>query len=130
MGPPTHVVHCHCAMCRRAAGAPVVTFAGFAAERVRFTKGKPKIYRSSSLARRGFCARCGGAMTFQYDARPEQLSFNAGCFDEPGRLKPSHHLYAENMIAWLHMDDGLPRYRGEGGTSPRPKPRRRARRRS
>jgi hypothetical protein len=42
-GEPTGSSHCHCEMCRRASGAPVVTFIGFAKDDVTWKKGAPKI---------------------------------------------------------------------------------------
>jgi hypothetical protein len=110
-GKVTGVSHCHCTMCRRASGAPVVTFAGFPVESVRITKGRPKIYRSSKSARRWFCAKCGSQLYFQYDAHPERIGFNVGCFDHPESFRPQRHIHTRTMIPWLHMKDGLPRAR-------------------
>ncbi len=59
---------CHCRMCQRAHGAPVSAWAAFPAAAVRFTKGEPKYYKSSSIAERGFCANCGSSLTTRYFA--------------------------------------------------------------
>ncbi|MBM3540868.1 MAG: GFA family protein [Alphaproteobacteria bacterium] len=112
-GPLGPVSHCHCTMCRKASGAPVVTFTRVGMSEFAFTKGKPKEYRSSKGGRRGFCAKCGSQLCFMYDAKPDSIGLNVGCFDEPERLKPVRHIYSETMIPWLHMDDGLPRLRNE-----------------
>mgnify|MGYP006415050635 FL=1 len=117
-GEPVNSSHCHCDMCRRASGAPVVTFIGFPIEAVAWTKGGPKIYKSSSFATRGFCPDCGSQLTFQFDKRPERISFNVGCLDDPEMAQPTRHLYAQEAISWMKMEDGLPRYEdGSGGGS-------------
>ena len=117
-GEPVNSSHCHCDMCRRASGAPVVTFIGFPIEAVAWTKGGPKIYKSSSFAPRGFCPDCGSQLTFQFDKRPERISFNVGCLDDPEMAHPTRHLYAQEAISWMKMEDGLPRYEdGSGGGS-------------
>ena len=110
-GAPLYVSHCHCTMCRKASGAPVVTFAGFPADRVTFTKGKPAHYRSSKVARRGLCAKCGSQLYFQFDAHRERMGLNVGCFDHPEAFKPQRHIFTSTMIPWLKMKDGLPRER-------------------
>ena len=112
-GPLAPAAHCHCTMCRKASGAPVVTFTRVGLNEFAFTKGKPKEYRSSKTGRRGFCATCGSQLYFMYDAKPDSIGINVGCFDEPERLTPVRHIYSETMIPWLHMDDGLPRLRSE-----------------
>jgi hypothetical protein len=114
-GEPTGSSHCHCEMCRRASGAPVVTFIGFAKDDVTWKKGAPKIYKSSSFASRGFCPDCGSQLTFQFDKRPEDISFNVGCLDDPELAHPTRHLFAQETISWMKMDDGLPRQEGGSG---------------
>ena len=58
---PEEVLHhalCHCADCRRHAGAPMVAWAMVPAGELRVT-GQPKVYRSSEHGRRHFCGACG-----------------------------------------------------------------------
>ncbi len=107
--------HCHCDMCRRASGAPVVTFIGFKVDDTTQTKGAPKIYKSSAFAARGFCPDCGSQLTFQFDKHPERVSFNVGCLDNPELAQPTRHLFAQEAISWMKMDDGLPHQEGGSG---------------
>lgn len=113
-GTPIYVAHCHCGMCRKASGAPVVTFARFPLGGFAFTKGKPKTYRSSRKNRRGFCAKCGAQLCFIAGDKPESIGLNVGCLDAPEKLTPTSHIYADTMIPWLHMRDGLPRHKDHG----------------
>ncbi len=108
-GEPTRVLHCHCSMCRKAAGAPMVTFVGCAAEQLTYTKGAPTVFRSSAHAARGFCKDCGSALTFAFDAHPEGISVTAGTLDDPGAVVPSLHVHEADRIGWLQIEDGLPR---------------------
>ena len=117
-GVPAGVAHCHCSACRKAAGAPFVTFARFPIERIAFTKGKPKWRRSSAKARRGSCAKCGSQLAFQFFAHPERMSLAVGCFDRPERVKPERHIFVESKLPWLVITDGLPRHR-RGYVAPR-----------
>jgi hypothetical protein len=113
-GVPLHVSHCHCTMCRRASGAPVVTFTRFPLEGFALTKGKPKEYRSSPKNRRGFCGKCGGQIYFKAGDKPDSIGLNVGCFDRPETLTPTRHIYVGTMIPWMHMRDGLPRHKDHG----------------
>ena len=58
-GPVEAGAHCHCVMCRRAAGAPVVTWITAPVDRFNLTRGELKTYRSSEHGERRFCAACG-----------------------------------------------------------------------
>lgn len=110
-GRPLRVNYCHCGQCRRHAGAPVAAFATFASEAVRFTKGTPRLFRSSSFAQRGFCPDCGTPLTWQADAEPQSIDLGIGTFDDASALLPQEHLWVESAVPWLHIDDALPRYR-------------------
>ena len=110
---PLQVVHCHCGMCQKASGAPFQTWVAFRSADLAFTSGAPAHYQSSEIARRGYCARCGTPLTFQYLNRPEQLSVTVGSLDDPGRVRPERHYWTSRQVAWLKLDDGLPRLQEE-----------------
>jgi hypothetical protein len=109
------VEYCHCGMCRRASGAPVVVWADFPTERVTWLAGQPTWRRSSAGAERGFCAACGTALAFRGDRSPEQVSLSVGSLDDPARLAPQQHIYVAERLPWLAIADDLPRY--ERGTN-------------
>jgi hypothetical protein len=58
-GAPRSADYCHCRMCRRAAGAPVVARLTVANGFFSWTRGEPAVYRSSLDAERFFCRECG-----------------------------------------------------------------------
>ncbi len=50
-------------------------------------------------------------MSFAEAQWPDEVHLFAASFTEPADLKPSVHVYAGEQLPWLHLDDGLPRYR-------------------
>lgn len=104
---------CHCRMCQKAYGNVFGALVSFPADSFRFVSGKPKDYRSSRIATRGFCAACGTPLTFIYDAEPEQVAVTIGSLDHPEIAPPVVHWGVESWVSWLRMDDGLPRLRTE-----------------
>ncbi len=106
---------CHCRICQRAHGAPVSAWAAFPAEAVRFTKGEPKYYKSSSIAERGFCANCGSSLTTRYYApeTSEYVGMKTATLDNPEDFAPTCHLGIESQLPWLDIHDDLPRTRSE-----------------
>jgi hypothetical protein len=57
--PPRKVSICHCRMCQKAAGAPFASLAAIEHGDFAWTRGKPRAFRSSTIAMRDFCADCG-----------------------------------------------------------------------
>jgi len=118
--PPLVVAHCHCAMCRRVSGAPLVTWAVFAADAFVFTQGTPAELRSSPQAMRTYCARCGTPLTFVANERPQMIDVTVGSMDRPEALTPTVHVWTSSRIPWLRCDDDLTRYRSAFGEDPEP----------
>jgi len=88
----SHFHSCHCAMCRRWCGAPMMATH---AEQIRFT-GQEHLrrYDSSSWAERGFCARCGSNLF--YRVKEQDLYFVAtGVFDEQSQFQLNGEIYIE-----------------------------------
>jgi hypothetical protein len=109
-GPPAHVNHCHCRMCRLGSGSPVVTWVTFARDKLEWTKGAPTIRRSSDIAVRGFCSACGTPLLWQGDADAGHIDITAGSLDKPEAIAPQDHLWTESAVPWLNVADDLPRY--------------------
>jgi hypothetical protein len=111
-GRPRHVSHCHCTMCRRAAGAPVVTWAYLPADRLRITRGAFAVYHSSPGVERRFCGRCGSSLFYWSESTPEMVDVAVATLDAPEDFPPSHHNFIGDRIAWLHVDPELIGYEG------------------
>ena len=104
--------YCHCRMCQKNSGAPVVAWATFTASNFAWTAGEPQSYASSAHAKRYFCAACGSYLVFMSDRYPAEVSVNTASFDDPAAFAPLKHIFVQTRIAWFHTDDDLPSYLG------------------
>jgi hypothetical protein len=59
----------------------------------------------------GFCPRCGTSLTFESTRWPDDIHLMVGNFDAPADFVPQCHVFAGERLPWLHVSDGLPRYR-------------------
>jgi hypothetical protein len=73
VGAPEWIANCHCASCRRATGAAMASYAGFATERFAYTAGAPVRFSSSPGVTRSFCGRCGTPLTYEGDRWPGEI---------------------------------------------------------
>jgi hypothetical protein len=111
---PHHAGYCHCRMCQRSAGAPVVAWLTMASDAFAWLKGEPVAYRSSQKAERLFCAACGTQLVFREFAEPDQLDVTLASLDDPESVRPSHHIWTASRIGWFEIADDLPRYPERG----------------
>lgn len=110
--------YCHCRMCQKNSGAPVVAWATFAAKSFSWIAGVPGTYASSSHGERQFCSNCGSYLVFLSAKSRGEVSVNTASFDDPEAFPPQKHIYAQSRIAWFHTDDDLPSHPGSGGAQP------------
>ena len=106
--PPRDADYCHCGMCRRAAGAPVVARLVVAASAFALTSGEPATWRSSATAERLFCPVCGSQLALRDE--PDHLDVALATLDDPAAVIPSCHIWTASRIAWFDIADELPRY--------------------
>lgn len=109
-GTPFHPVICHCRMCRRAAGAPVMAWFSVDRSAFRFTATAPAAYRSSEHATRQFCAQCGTQLTFESDQHSKEIDIASASLDDPEQVPPADHVHDGTRLSWIRVEDGLPRY--------------------
>ena len=122
--PPKWVAHCHCSYCRRAHGAPFVTWAGFGTKQfnVDAEAVQPAWYESSPGARRGFCPRCGSPMLFESTRWPGETHVARALFHDPLNREPSAHVFYESHVSWLNVNDDLPKKVSQGSPDQSPPP--------
>ena len=111
---PDHAGYCHCRMCQRASGAPVVPWLTIASEAFVWTKGEPAAYRSSAKAERLFCGACGTQLVFREFGQSGELDVTLASLDNPAAVRPTHHIWTSSRIAWFDTADDLPRYPEHG----------------
>ena len=107
---PVDTGFCHCRICQRTTGAPVLAYVSFPVAAFTYTAGTPARYASSALGHREFCSRCGTQIAFRQAVGAVTVDVNAGAMDEPGRYPPARHIWCESAIAWLALADALPRH--------------------
>lgn len=109
-GTPSGPSICHCSICRRASGAPMVAWATFPTSDIEWVKGAPRRFKSSSKAERSFCADCGTALTFTFVKTPDRTDVTLASLDRPERITPLDHIFTTTRIPWVRLADGLPTF--------------------
>jgi hypothetical protein len=118
-GEVRNLCYCHCNSCRRASGGLMVAWGTVDRNAFRVMVGALVEYRSSPPVLRGFCAACGGALTYRHEERPGEIDFTLVTLDEPAELAPERHLWVADKLPWVKISDGLPQYpTGSVGTAP------------
>lgn len=103
---------CHCQSCRRASGAPFVAWATSARDHFTVTRGELTFFASSVNVQRGFCAHCGTALTYANTSSPTTLDIALASLDDPDIIAPEFHIWLDDKLSWVSIDDGLPTYPG------------------
>jgi hypothetical protein len=114
--PVADVAHCHCRMCRRAAGAVAVTWFTVPPDAFRLIEGQLRTWRSSAKGQRGFCPHCGCQITFCHDDWPDQLDITLATLDDADVLPAERHIWTESRLSWLSLDPQLPQSPREEGS--------------
>jgi hypothetical protein len=103
---------CHCRMCRRATGGASIAFVGVAVDAVTW-EHEPDWYRSSPIAERPFCARCGTPLGFRFLDGATTMDLTLGSFDDPTGFKPVHNYAIESVLPAWQNSAHLPAIRSE-----------------
>jgi hypothetical protein len=115
---PMRGVICHCSMCRRHSGAPVLAFVHFPATAFTWIGGEPTRFRSSQDAERGFCAKCGSTLSMHEPVIADRVQIVVGSLDEPDRVRIDDHVWTEDSISWFEVSDELPRFKRSSSAVP------------
>jgi hypothetical protein len=104
--PAADICHCHCVDCRRASGAPFVTWASFRLERFKFVKGTPGAYHYGGRIRT-FCRECGTSIGFWREGLGE-YDVTVASLDRPESFVPTDHTWTADQLPWVKLADKLP----------------------
>ena len=105
---------CHCTVCRRAHGAPMVGWFSLREDDLRLT-GELGEVRSSGHAVRRFCRACGTQLLFDDSRCPGEIDVAAATLDDPSLIRPRFHIWTRSQLPWVRLDDGLPAYPERSG---------------
>ncbi len=86
-------------MCRRWTGAAFATLVWFGRSELLWEGEAATLFRSSPIAIRSHCARCGTSLALSYDGR-DDLALSAGSLDDPSRVTPLHNYGVEGELSW------------------------------
>jgi hypothetical protein len=106
---PLNSNYCHCSICRKHTGAPILLGAKFHRDDVR-VEGEWTEWRSSDDGVRCFCGRCGSSLFYRFESMPELLEVMVGVINDARGIDPKFHLFVEQQIPWFNVKDELPRY--------------------
>jgi len=98
---------CHCRMCQRATGGLFSASAGVPLAQFAWTRGEPAVFRSSSVAERGYCHDCGTPLFFRYLAK-DRIDVSIGSLDDPAAAKPVSQVGVESRMPWWRELFDLP----------------------
>ncbi len=106
-GPLGGTLACHCTQCRRQSGHYFAAVGAPRAAVVIVETDDLVWYRSSEIARRGFCRRCGSNLFWDpFEGEVTQVSL--GALDAPTGLKLERHVHVASMGDYYQIADGLP----------------------
>jgi hypothetical protein len=107
---PVDTGYCHCSLCRRSTGAPVLAFASFPVDSFTYVDAEPAIYNSSGRGHREFCSTCGTQICYRDSGAAVTVDVNVGSLDDPQAHPPRCHIHASDRILWFDSADDLPRH--------------------
>ena len=101
-----HVLNCHCSQCMKTHG----NYASYTAcpeENISFINKKTlKWYKSSPIAKRGFCSNCGASMFYKMH-NSKNISISAGMFSNPTNLKTYSNIFTHGKLDYYKLDSRL-----------------------
>jgi hypothetical protein len=91
----------------------MVAWGTFESATFRITDGSPAEVATSPGVTRGHCRRCGTSLTYQHAGRAGEIDVTLATLDDPGRLRPTMHIWVEDKLPWVKIGDDLPQYMRE-----------------
>lgn len=105
-----HHALCHCEDCRRASGAPAVSWGLVPTEGLKIS-GEPKVYASSEHGRRHFCGACGSSLFYTNERIfPGAIDVQTATLDDPAAIPLQAQIQLAESVAWMRDLDALPKF--------------------
>ncbi|MBV4543450.1 GFA family protein [Pseudomonas vlassakiae] len=93
----THISACHCSMCRKWTGGPLLVVD---CSQAPFFEGRaPAVYDSSEWAQRGFCSRCGTHLYYRLKHK-DHYAVPVGLLDGDEAWDFDLQIFVEQKPAW------------------------------
>ena len=113
-GTPVDAGFCHCRLCQRSSGGPVLLWMTLSRDAFQYVKGEPSAYKSSAGGEREFCGNCGTQLTFSSQDSVGTLDITVCSLDHPETVTPEYHIWTVSQLPCVCLSDGLPTYRDAG----------------
>ncbi|WOH35942.1 GFA family protein [Thalassotalea fonticola] len=101
---------CHCRDCQKVTGSPIGVWMDFKTEQITWLKGVITEYQSSTNIFRGFCLKCGSTLSYRNSDQPAYFTLSITSLDDPNIVEPNYHIYTDNQVNWLTIQDDCKRY--------------------
>jgi hypothetical protein len=80
-------------------------------DKVKVTKGRPRIYESSTDGRRHFCGDCGTGIFYTNAVMlPGIIDIQSATYDDPEAVPPRAHIQVAERIRWMERAHELPSF--------------------
>jgi len=109
-GDPINVRICHCRKCQKAMGSPFYARALYD-QRAISVSGDTGRYPSSENLDRVFCKQCGTRL-FSWRRNGTAAGVALAAFDDRNAFAPTEHIWVDEKMHWVTLDDELPQYPG------------------
>jgi hypothetical protein len=106
---PRQTSNCHCLDCRRASGAPFVTWGSVRRHDVEIISGEVRKVRFAGRLR-SFAQCCGTALFFEDHPDCEWLDVTMASLDQPQAYPPEVDIWIEDRLPWVGLDPSRPTY--------------------
>jgi len=104
-GPWRNIITCHCEECRRTSGHFWAATAVEASALELTNDAGLKWFRSSDVAKRGFCTGCGASLFYQHDDK-NYIAIGAGCLDGESGLSLVEEVFTHEKGDYYTLTDG------------------------
>jgi hypothetical protein len=104
-----HVVNCHCKQCMKTHGNYAAYTACLEDDIIFIDKKTLKWFKSSNIAKRGFCSVCGASM-FYKQLKRRNISIAAGMFSNPTKLKTHSNIFTKGKLDYYELDSKIPKF--------------------
>ena len=104
-----NVSNCHCSQCMKTHGN-FAAYTACLAENITFINKKSlKWFKSSSIAKRGFCFTCGASI-FYKKIKSDEISIAAGVFAYPTNLKTVSNIFTKGKLDYYTLNPKLRKF--------------------
>ena len=104
-----HVSNCHCSQCMKTHGN-FGSYTNCPEKNIQFINKKTlKWFKSSKIAKRGFCFKCGASIFYKKN-KSENISISAGMINKPTNLKTSLNIFTYGKLDYYKLDKRLVKF--------------------